>query len=113
MLNPISRRKDKSVKLSLETRELSPSEILTLMSMEGEEGWLMFSSNQDELKEEDLPKENSELNQKTQSQRLRAVIYRLYLQETEKKQFVGTYENFYKERMEKLITFLKGKLDEN
>ena len=54
ILNPISRRKDKSVKLSMETRELSPSEILTLMSMEGEERWLMFSSNKEELKDEEL-----------------------------------------------------------
>ena len=108
-LNPISRRKDKSVKLSYETRELTASETMTLMSMEGEEGWLLFSSNND-IKEEEIPQEDGDLGGKTQSQRMKAVLYKLYLQDTESKIFVGTFESYYRDRMEKLLEMLKAKI---
>jgi len=111
-LNPISRRKDKSVKLSFETRELTPTETMTLMSMEGEEGWIVFSSNQD-IKEEDIPQVNAELETKSQSERIRAVLYKLYLQETKKLAFVGSWESFYKEKTEKVIEKYKSLIDEN
>ena len=111
-LNPISRRKDKSVKLSVETRELSPQETLTLMSLEGEEGWMILSTNQEDLKEEYIPKVNAELNQKSQAERIRAVLYKLYLQDTKEQKFLGTYETYYKEKTEKFIEFLKGKINE-
>jgi len=112
-LNPISRRKDKSVKLSVETRELTPQETLTLMSLEGEEGWMLLSTNKDEIKEEDVPEVNAELNQKSQAERIRAVLYKLYLQDTKEQKFLGTFETYYKEKTEKFIEFLKGKINED
>ena len=54
-LNPVSRRKDRSVKLSFETRELKPSEILSLMSFEGAEMWLLLSSVESEGDHSDVP----------------------------------------------------------
>lgn len=110
-LNPISRRKDKSVKLSYETRELSPEETLTLMSMEGEEGWVLFSSNQD-IKEEEIPEANADLGQKTQSTRIRSCLYKLYMQEVHAQTFLGTFENYYKDKTELYITFLKEKIND-
>lgn len=112
-LNPISRRKDKSVKLSVETRELTPQETLTIMSLEGEEGWMLLSTNRDEVKEEDIPEVNAELNQKSQSERIRAVLYKLYLQDTKEQKFLGTFETYYKDKTEKFIEFLKGKINED
>lgn len=106
-LNPISRRKDKSIKLSFETRELTPDETLTLMSMEGEEGWILFSSNP-EISEGEIPQENAELNQKSQAERIRAVLYKLYVQDTQNQKYIGTFPNYYKEKTEKYIEFLKG-----
>ncbi len=111
-LNPISRRKDKSVKLSYETRELTPQETLTLMSMEGAEGWLLFSSNED-IREEEIPKGNSELETKSQSQRIKAVLYKLYMQDTTEQKFIGSFESYYQDKTEKFITFLKDKINEN
>ena len=108
-LNPISRRKDKSVKLSYETRELNAEETMLLMSMEGEEGWLMFSTNNN-IKEEEIPQEDADLGGKTQSQRMKAVLYKLYIQDTESKIFVGSFESYYKDRMEKLLEMLKAKI---
>ncbi len=110
-LNPISRRKDKSVKLGFETRELSPEETLTMMAMEGEEGWMVFSSNND-IKEEEIPEANADLGQKTQSTRIRACLYKLYMQETQKQTYIGTFENYYKDKTEKYIEFLKEKIND-
>ncbi len=110
-LNPISRRKDKSVKLSFETRELTPSETMTLMSMEGTEGWMVFSTNQD-IKEEDIPQEDAELNQRSQAERIRSVLYILYTQDIASQKFVGTFQNYYKEKTEKYIEHLKNFINE-
>lgn len=108
-LNPISRRKDKSVKLSFETRELDPEETLTLMSLEGAEMWLFLAPNQDENIE--APEEVAEVDQKPQSERLRNVLYVLWKQETERGKYLGLFETFKKERMEKLIELIKTKLE--
>lgn len=102
-LNPISRRKDRSVKLSFETRELTPSETLALMAMEGAEGWLVYAPSEGEIKNEDIPNEKPELGQKTPSERLRARIYVHYMQAVEDGLYIGIADNFYKEQMEKII----------
>jgi len=109
-LQPISRRKDRSVLLKFETRELYPEEVLTMMSMEGSEGWLLFSSN-DDIKEEEIPEANAELESKSQSQRIKAVLYKLYIHESNKGTYLGTFENYYKIKTEKYIEHLKSKLD--
>lgn len=108
-LNPISRRKDKSVKLSFETRELTPTETMTLMSMESEEGHIVFSSY-DDIKPDDIPNTAPELNSKSQAERIRAVLYKLYLQDTISNTYIGTWESYYKDKTEKLIEHLKSKI---
>jgi len=107
-LNPISRRKDKSVKLSFETRELDSTELMTLMALEGQEMWLILSPNENDA---EIPLENAELDTKSPAQRLRSVLYVLYQQDMKENKFVGLFETFYKERMEKLIELIKNKLD--
>lgn len=109
-LNPISRRKDKSVKLSLETRELSPTEIMTLMAIEGEEMWMSLATTEQELPE--APEEAPEIETKTSAQRLRSVLFILYKKATENGSFVGTFDNYYRDRMEKIIESLKSKIEE-
>ena len=89
VLNPISRRKDKSVKISVETREMTPEETLTLMAMEGEEMWLCLAPNENEL---ETPEENAEVEEKTPSQRMKAVIYILYKQEFDSGKYIGTFD---------------------
>lgn len=108
-LNPIARRKDKSVKLSFETRELQSDEILTLMSLEGAEMWIALAPNQEELPE--TPTEPAELQVKSQSARLNAVLYILWKQQTKKGKYVGLFETFKRERMEQLIEVIKSKLE--
>lgn len=109
ILSPISRRKDKSVKLSLDTRELTSEEVLTLMSLEGAEMWLCLAPNQEQI---EIPKESAIVEEKSPSERLRNVLYVWYTQETKNGKYVGLFENFKKEKMEKIIETIKSKLND-
>ena len=108
-LNPISRRKDRSVKLSYETRELTPSETMSLMALEGSEGWLIFAPTEHEATAQAIPDIKPELGQKTPSERLRGIIYVHYKQSVEDGKYVGLADTFYNEQMNKIIEGYKLK----
>lgn len=99
---------DNSVKLIFETREVTGMEIAILMEYRQKEGYLLFSPNKD-IKESDVPDEKADsmTGQKTQAQRLRGVIYRLWEQNGKK----GDSESYYKSVMEGLIEQLKERLE--
>lgn len=101
-------RKDGSASLSFDTRELTAEEIFTIMSLRHSEGWLCFAPNENEI---EIPEERVELDEKSPSERLRAVLFVWYKQETEKGKFVGLFDTFKKEKMEKIIETIKGKLE--
>lgn len=106
-LTGVASRKDRSYSLKFETRELRGSEAAILLDLLQTEGWLLFSPN--ELNEQDVPDEKADsmTGQKTQAQRLRGVIYRLWEQSGKK----GDSENYYRSIMEMLIEQLKERLD--
>lgn len=106
-INPPRLRKDGSAALSFDTRELTAEEIFTIMSLRHSEGWLCFSPNENDL---EVPEEKAELDEKTPSERLRAVLYVWYKQETESGKYVGLFDSFKKEKYEQLIEFVKRKL---
>src|SRR5688572_4631197 len=91
---------DGSVKLEFETREFSGDEAATLMEQRQKEGWLLFSPNKELDEVVDIPDERADsmTGQKTQAQRLRGVIYKIY----EKRGKSGDFEIFYKSYMERL-----------
>ena len=107
-LTNVSSRKDRSYKLVFETRELRGSEAATLLDELQNEGWLLFSPNED-LGEADIPDERADsmTGQKTQAQRLRGVVFRLWEHNGKK----GDSESYYRSVMESLIEQLKEKLD--
>lgn len=107
-VNPVF-KVDGSVKLVFETRELSGLDIAILADYRQKEGWLIFSANELTLTEADIPDEkaNPMVGQKTQAQRLRGVIYRLWEQNGKK----GDSEAYYRSVMESLIDQLKEKLE--
>lgn len=102
-------RVDGSVKLEFDTRELSGVDIAVLADYRMKEGWLLFAANESELKEADVPDEKADsmTNQKTQAQRLRGVVYRLWEMNGKK----GDSESYYKSVMEGLIDQLKERLE--
>lgn len=102
----ISSRADRTYKVEFNTRELSGSDAATLLGQLMNEGWLLWSPN--ELTEADIPPEKADsmTGQKTQAQRLRGVIFRLWEQNGSK----GNSEDYYRTIMEGLLDQLKSKL---
>ena len=95
--------------MAMETRELNGADSAKLFDLRGTEAWVLISPA--ELKDEDvkLPTERPDpaMGTKTPSQRLRAVLFRLWEQ-----QHSGTdFESYYRIRLEGIIDQLKGKLD--
>lgn len=107
-INPPRLRKDGSASISFDTRELTAEEIFTIMSLRHAEGWLCFAPNQEDLQ---VPEEQAELDEKSSSERLRAVLFVYYKQETEAGRYVGLFDTFKKEKMEQIIQFVKNKLN--
>lgn len=106
-----SNRKDRSVVLRFETQEQTPAQIAALHAMLDEFGALYFKGNGDitaaEREELDALETDVFDNAKTQSQRLRNVLYKLWKQEPEGFDEFGKY---YKWRTEKVIQHFKDKL---
>lgn len=111
-LNPISRRKDRSVKLSFETRELQPNEILSLMTFEGSEMWLLLSSVEAEIAPSDVPDHKPELGTKSRSERLKNALYVWYKQCEKDQTFIGDFETFLNIKLDAIIEGVKSKLHE-
>lgn len=107
-INPPRIRKDGSCSLSFDTRELSAEEIFVIMSLRNIEGWLCFAPNETEI---EVPETKAELDEKSPTQRLTAVLFIWYKQECDKGRFVGLFDTFRKEKMEIIIETVKKKLE--
>lgn len=107
-INPPRIRKDGSCSVSFDTRELNSEEIFTIMSLRNSEGWLAFGPNPDDV---EIPEEEAHVEGKSIGERLRAVLFVLFKQETEAGSYTGVFDSFYKEHGEKLIEFIKRKLE--
>lgn len=108
-LDGYARRKDKSVSIRFVTGEKTSSDIAMIDQMIDTFGYLYFKAESTLTKEEvdELDNLDTELydNPKTQAQRLRNVLYKLWQQEGE-----GDFKDFYKERTERIITHYKNQL---
>ena len=108
-IDKIATRVDNTISIGVSTQELEPEGATALFSLKGKLGWLLFSENPPE--EGDIPKEPAPefKTDKTPSQRLRAVLYVYWAENTNKKK---TFELFYKEWMELKISEIKETLPE-
>lgn len=108
-IEKIETRADGSVKIVLGTsKEMSPSDKTALFSLADKNGWTVHSM-EDDIEEQDIPTERADpgIGKKTSSQRLRAVLY-VYWEQGGKK---GSFEDFYRVQVEKLIEHIKDKLE--
>jgi len=98
---------DHSLRLQVDTdRELSAEENALVFALYNKSGWFLFKES--ELKPEDVevPEYVKEFKEdKTPSQRLRAVIYLNWKQNQ-----IGTSDDFYTRKMEEIIEHFKSKL---
>lgn len=106
IFNKITSRADGSYKLEFESRELSGADATVLLGMLRQEGWLLFAPNK--IQEQDIPDEKADAmtNQKTQAQRLRAVIYKIW----EGAGSSSSFETYYQSYMERIIDQLKERI---
>jgi hypothetical protein len=101
-MNP---RADRSWRLQFETRELTGDEVKILADNFQGEGWLLFKPNEFVVAE--IPTTEADSGTKSQSQRLRDVIFIMWKQKGGR----GDYETYYRLTMEKLIEYIKDKLE--
>jgi hypothetical protein len=104
----ISTRKDRTVKITLGTQELSPAkagELFDLMNKLSVTYISPKSIAQSELDQVDAL--DPEFEGKTQSQRLRNVLYKLFQQDPEGHK---DFDNYYRAKTEKIIEHLKTKI---
>lgn len=101
-MNP---RLDRSWKLVFETRELTGDEVKVLADNFQGEGYLLFKPNKG-IVDEEIPEGQAESGVKSQSRRLRDVIFIDWKQHGEKSDF----ESYYRTYLEKLIEYAKSRL---
>lgn len=104
----ITTRKDRSVKVIFGTQELSPLQVGQLFQFMNQLVTVYLSpSTIDNREIEQVDKIDPELNTKSQSQRIRNVLYLLHQQDPEGFQ---DFDSFYKAKTEMYIEHLKSKL---
>lgn len=100
-----SSRPDGSVRVAFITPELRPSESGALMGLHGKN--VTVSIVPEDVAPEELIRVDTEREQKTHSQRLRAVLF-VYWQQNVKE---GDFNSFYDTKMNSFIDHIKTKLD--
>jgi len=108
IIDKITTLKDNSLKIIIETNEL-PNELMSeLFSLRNKQVYTAFKDTElksDELDIKEMPLEFK--SDKSQSQRLRSVLYVYWEQNKPTKLF----ETFYKRKTDEFIDLVKGKLN--
>ena len=112
-IESVSTRRDKSIKISIGTQELTPEQMTELMNQwMGGIGVMAFKGEQfnynDEQMLQSMKIDAQEMGSKTPSQRLRAVLYILFEHNAEGHQ---DFNLFYNSMMERFIDMVKKRID--
>jgi hypothetical protein len=102
---------DKALEIKIHTRDVATfknEHLASIMEMLDKEYWAAFSELEIKAEEIEVGEERVDRGNKTQAQRLRSVIFRLW-EKTNQEQDSETY---YRSYMESLINKLKDKIDE-
>jgi len=105
----VYQRVDGSIGFSVVTQDISPEEQLVIMKQAGKMGWLLWREDEKPWGDSEVPKENTKLESKSASQRLRSVIFVLWNQKYSDK--YPNFEEFKDRQMEGIIEQYKEKLD--
>jgi hypothetical protein len=104
----ITTRKDRTVKITIGSQELSQGKAGELFTLLNNLAVVYISPKEIDQKEIDqVDKLDPELDGKTQSQRIRNVLYKLFEQDNEG---FGDFDAYYKNKTEKYIEHLKSKI---
>lgn len=106
----IATRKDRTVAITVGTQELTPDKAGQLFKIQ-DRVVVLYISEKETIPQAEIDKVdalNPEFGQKTQSQRMRNVLYKLFEQNAEG---FKDFDSFYKHSTEKIIEHLKNKID--
>jgi len=95
---------DGGLRLYVDTQEISSEDKGLIMGFHHKIGWFLFAEQAPKIEDIDLPEIKYEKGQKSKSQQLRGVLYRVW----EKKGKNGTSDEFYEKYMARLIQKLKN-----
>ena len=108
---------DRTIRLQVDCQEMSVDDEAIVLKSRNKIGWFLFGETEmteDDLSKMDLPDYKPiEKDDKSPSQRLRAVIFLIWRQNN-KKDIYGKqadFDTYYKQVMERLIGMYKEKLD--
>ena len=107
-IDEVKRNKDRTLRIKLDTQELSPEESAHIFSLQDLQIWVAMAEIEIKKQDIQIPDIIPEFKgEKSPAETMKAVIYRIWEQRTDKKQ---TFPDFYKSYMFKLIEGLKQKL---
>ena len=104
---------ESGLKMVVYTNEVVPEEEAILLWLRKKQGHLLFAPIEHEFTEEELnlPEVKVESGEKTPGQRLRAVLFRIWEnQGGTSRQDKKTFEQYYREQMERIINKAKEQL---
>ena len=104
----ITSRKDRTIKLVLGTQEVTPQQAGSLFELLNQLAFVLISPKGITQEQIDAVEDvDVDLGGKTQSQRIRGVLYKLFEQDNEG---FSNFDNYYKSKTEKFIEHLKSKI---
>lgn len=106
IITTCSTRADGSIGLRLSTPELKPEEKTVFFELQGVQLKMLLQPD-GATAELELREVKGEFEHKTPGQRLRACLFILWKQNGEQ----GDFEDFYRRQMEKIIDWIKSKLE--
>ena len=120
-IDKVSTLADGSLRIYVGSPELAQETMVNLFRLIRKPGYVLISANhinQDQIDAVEKVTSNSEFNEKTPSQRMRGVLYKLW-EKTQPKTLNGDtgemeyveFDLFYKRQMNKIIDHFKTKLD--
>ena len=120
-IDKVSTLADGSLRVYLGTPELTNETMVNLFSLIKKPGYVLISTNdinQEQIDAVEKATTNAEFSEKTPSQRMRGVMYKLW-EKTQPKTLNGDtgemeyidFDLFYKRQMNKIIDHFKTKLD--
>lgn len=105
----VQTRKDRTLKITLGSQELSPAQGAEILGLSNRVV-AVYISSKETIPQSDIDQVDAvdpEFESKTQSQRIRGVLYKLFEQDKEGHK---TFDNYYQARTEKIIEHLKKQI---
>lgn len=113
ILDGYSPRKDRTITIRFITQEKTPDQIAEIHEKLDQYGYLYFKPTEELTREEldDLDKLDTDTFEqpKSQSQRLRSVLYVLWKKDSEG---FAEFKDFYKFHTDRIINYFKQKIDD-